>query len=207
MELAKNVFEFYVLANRLKDTVRTGWKNWNVRRGRLESVAEHIYGTQMLAIAMWSQYHYPVDILRVILMLAVHELEEIIIGDMTAWDLPADEKKRLGRHAVQKILSELVHGDYILEIISEFEAKATPEATFAYQIDKLECDLQSKLYDSEGCVDVANLQAPSNIIEDPTVKQLLQSGKSWSAMWMQFGRESYPYDHNFREVSLHAEKM
>lgn len=41
---AANVAKFYVLCNKLKDTLRTGWGVWNVKRDRIESVAEHIYG-------------------------------------------------------------------------------------------------------------------------------------------------------------------
>ena len=50
MNKAKNVVDFFVLCNKLKDVIRTGWKNWNVKKERIESVAEHIYGVQMLAI-------------------------------------------------------------------------------------------------------------------------------------------------------------
>ena len=53
---AKSVVEFYVLCARLKDIVRTGWKVWGVKRARIESIAEHIFGVQSFAIAMWSQY-------------------------------------------------------------------------------------------------------------------------------------------------------
>lgn len=42
MSKAENVVRYYVLCNKLKDVIRTGWKNWNVKRERLESVAEHI---------------------------------------------------------------------------------------------------------------------------------------------------------------------
>lgn len=56
MEKAENVVKYYVLCNKLKDVIRTGWKRWSVKRKRLESVAEHIYGVQMLAIAMHSEY-------------------------------------------------------------------------------------------------------------------------------------------------------
>ena len=49
---AESVIKYYVLCNRLKNTIRTGWSQWHVRRERIESVAEHIYSTQMLAIAM-----------------------------------------------------------------------------------------------------------------------------------------------------------
>jgi 5'-deoxynucleotidase YfbR-like HD superfamily hydrolase len=52
MSKESNVINYYVLCNKLTNVIRTGWKDWNVNRSRLESVAEHIYGVQMLAIAM-----------------------------------------------------------------------------------------------------------------------------------------------------------
>ena len=68
-------------------------KTWNVKRDRLESVAEHVYGVQMLAIAMKSEYSYDIDIMKVILMLAVHELGETVIGDLTQFDITKEEKE------------------------------------------------------------------------------------------------------------------
>ena len=56
MQKEKNIINYYVLCNKLKNVIRTGWKDWNVQRERLESVAEHIFGVQMLAIAMKSEY-------------------------------------------------------------------------------------------------------------------------------------------------------
>ena len=49
--MGESVVKYYVLCNRLKDVIRTGWKDWNVTKDRVESVAEHIFGVQMLAIA------------------------------------------------------------------------------------------------------------------------------------------------------------
>ena len=43
-------------------------------------------------------------------------------------------------------------------------------------------------------------------LNDPKVSLLLASDKSWSEMWLEYSRESYPYDHNFREVSDYAMK-
>ena len=77
---AASVVNFYVFCTKLKNLVRKGYKTWKVKRERVESVAEHIFGVQMFAIAMWSQYGYDVNIYKVIMMLAVHELEEIIMG-------------------------------------------------------------------------------------------------------------------------------
>ena len=74
MEKQKNVINYYVLCNKLKNVIRTGWKHWEVKKDRLESVAEHIFGVQMLAIAMKSEYQYDIDIMKVIFMIAIHEL-------------------------------------------------------------------------------------------------------------------------------------
>ena len=65
MSKEKNVIEYYVLCNKLKNVIRKGWRDWNVSKERLESVAEHVYGVQMLAIAMYSEYNYDIDIKKV----------------------------------------------------------------------------------------------------------------------------------------------
>ena len=95
MSKAERVIEYYVLCNKLKDIVRTGWKDWGVKRERVESIAEHIYGVQMLALGMYSEYKYDVDIYKVILMIAIHELGETIIGDLTQFDIEKEEKKKI----------------------------------------------------------------------------------------------------------------
>ena len=203
MTKEENVINYYVICNRLKNVIRTGWKNWNVQRERIESVAEHIFGVQMLAIAMKSEYQYDVDIMKVIFMLAVHELGETIIGDLTQFQISTNDKEKLEHEAVNKILSELLDGDQIEQLFLEFDAHNTKESIFAYQCDKLECDLQSKLYDEEGCVDL-NKQDGNDTLKNQRVQELLKNGASWSTMWLKFGQQVYPYDNNFRAVSNYA---
>ena len=58
----RNLLQFYLLATELKDKIRSGWKIWNVNRERVESVAEHIYGTCILAIAIDSEFKLNIDI-------------------------------------------------------------------------------------------------------------------------------------------------
>lgn len=203
MDRAKSVVKYYVLCNKLKNVIRTGWKDWRVSRDRLESVAEHIYGVQMLAIAMKSQYEYDIDLEKVILMLAIHELEEIYIGDLTLFQISKEEKEKLGHEAVSKVLEGLLEKDEIKSLIIEFDERMTKEAVFAYRCDKLECDLQSKLYDEEGCVDLNNQEGNKTFYDDK-VQKLLEKEKSWSGMWLQFGQDRYHYDENFIEVSNYA---
>ena len=203
MSKEEKVIKYYVMCNKLKNVIRTGWKNWNVERERVESVAEHIFGVQMLAIAMKSEYEYDIDIMKVVFMLAVHELGEIVIGDLTMFEISKEEKAKREKEAVHKILCGLLDGKEIENLFTEFDSHSTKEAMFAYQCDKLECDLQSKLYDEEGCVDL-NKQENNDSLENELVKKLLSEEKSWSGMWLRFGQTVYPYDDNFKNVSKYA---
>ena len=200
MDKEENVIKYYVLCNKLKNVIRTGWKDWNVEKKRIESVAEHIFGVQMLAIAMKSEYQYNIDIYKVIYMLAVHELEEIYIGDLTQFEVSREEKKKIGHKAVSEVLACLIDRREIESIIMEFDDRKTNEAKFAFQCDKLECDLQCRLYDEENCVDL-NKQEFNTTFKDPRVQRFLKNGMSWSEMWLKFGQESYDYDKNFTKVS------
>ena len=201
---AASVISFYMICHKLKDVIRTGWINWNVKKERLESIAEHIYGVQMLAIAMHSEFEYKdIDITKVIYMLAIHELGETIIGDLTQFQISKEEKEKIEHEAVHKILGGLMNGEQIEEIFLEFDAHETKEAMFAYQCDKLECDLQCKLYDQENGVDLT-AQEDNPIIKNKTVSELLQSGCSWSEMWLIHDQKTYSYDKNFISVSNYA---
>ena len=169
-------------------------------RERLESVAEHIFGVQMLAIAMKSEYEYDIDIKKTLFMLAIHELGETIIGDLTQFQISHEEKEKQEHEAVANILRGLIDGKQIEELFLEFDAHQTKEAMFAYQCDKLECDLQCKLYDEEGCVELEKQK------DNESLRNELVEGDSWSEMWLHFGQQTYPYDDNFRDVSNYAIK-
>ena len=110
-----------------------------------------------------------------------------------------------GQEAVSKVLENLINNEEIAQYIKEFEDKKTKEAIFAYHCDKLECDLQCKLYDEEGCVDLNN-QEGNKTFGNERVQRLLKDSKSWSDMWLSFGQEVYNYDENFTAVSNFAKR-
>ena len=198
--MEENVIKYYVLCNRLKDIVRTGWKDWHLKRDRLESVAEHIYGTQMLALAMHSQYKYDVDIYKVILMLSIHELEEIVIGDFNPFQISKKDKLEMGHKAIIKVLSPLIEKEKLKSIILEFDECKTKEALFAYQCDKLECDIQCKLYDEEGCADFSKYEEYG----EKSLKDKIDFSKSWSYNWINNDRNMINYDENFDAVASYV---
>ena len=147
-----NVLHYYYETNTLKEVERTGWKYWNVsREKRIESIPEHIYGTQQLAMAIFSEFTLKIDIFKVVTMLSLHETEEINIGDKTPFDgVSEQEKLEMGKKAVAKTFSVLDKKDMFTQLVDEFNERRTPEAKFAYFCDKMECDLQAKKYSDDG---------------------------------------------------------
>lgn len=202
MERAEKVINSYVLMNKLKDIVRTGWKNWGVKRERVESIAEHIFSVQQLALLMHLTYkkYENIDIYKIILMLAIHETEEAYIGDLTLFDIAREEKAKLGHKKVHEFFSQFMNGDEFERIILEFDERKTEEAKFAYFCDKLDCDIQAMIYDNENCVDLNN-QENNKPFHDKKVQELLKQGMSFGEMWVQFGQDRYNYDEPFLEIS------
>lgn len=204
-EKIKNILEFYLSATYLKDVPRTGWLNWKVKRDRIEYVPDHIFATTQLAFAFWSEFDIPVNIDRVIAMLSFHETEEPVIGDIPLVHDLKKYKKEMGAIAVTSLTENMAKKNYIRGLIAEFEEQKTPEAKFAKFIDKLECDIQSKIYDEEETVDLSD-QEDNQSSHVPLVEKLLNEGKSFSKMWMGFGRASYGYPEEFESVSKYAEE-
>lgn len=170
-----NLLNFYFNTLHLKDKERQGWVYWNVSGTRRESIAEHIYGTQMLAMAIHSAYNLPINLKKVITMLSLHETEEIKIGDITPFDnISAEEKLKIGDEAVQEVFKPICNSQEYIDLISEFNAHETAESIFAYHCDKAECDLQAKKYsDNNNCFIYGAIDAVTN---DQRVQELLNNG-------------------------------
>ena len=188
----KKLLEFYLLATELKDKIRQGWKIWNINRERIESVAEHIYGTCILAISIDSEFKLDIDLYKVIIMLVLHEIEEVKIGDLTPFDkVTKEEKRKLGKQAVEEVLNTLNKKVQYIELIDEFENMKTKESIFAKMCDKLEADIQCKLYCEENCIDI-NKKQNEHLLKDERIQKLLKSGeKTVSDLYIENDRHIY----------------
>lgn len=202
----KKIIDFYMICHRLKNTMRTGWLKWHVDTNRIESVAEHIYGTQMLAIAIKSEYeeYKDLDIVKVIYMLAIHELGETIIGDIAMGDIDVSDKAKLEHQAVHDLLKPLLDSAYIEKIWLEFDNQESNEAVFAHFCDKLECDIQAKIYDETAKVDLTK-QDDNNAFNLEMVQEYLakyQGNKyNWSGAWIKLDQKLLKYPKEFMDIS------
>lgn len=188
-EKIQKLIRFYLLATSLKDKIRTGWKTWNIDRQRIESVAEHIYGTCILAIAIDSEFDLKIDIYKVVMILVLHEIEEVKIGDLTPFDkITVEEKRKIGKQAVEEVLGSLTKGINYIELIEEFEKLETKEAKFAKMCDKLEADIQAKIYCEEKAIDMYN-DKNAHLLQDDRIKKLLEKGaESVADLYIEYDR-------------------
>ena len=92
--MLKEGFTFYYKVIKLKEILRQGYIVWGVKRDRIESVAEHVFGSMILAVSLYSQLKLSLDLNKVLEMITYHELEEIEIGDLTVFDDKSGQKNR-----------------------------------------------------------------------------------------------------------------
>ena len=199
--------KFYLLATQLKDLIRSWRKVWNVKKERLESVAEHIYGTCILAIAIHSEFEVQIDIHKVILMLVVHELGEVITGDLTLYDENYENKFEQEMKAVEQILGNLNKKIFYQEILKEFNEKTTPEAEFAYLCDKLEADIQIKRYEEEGALDLYGARN-TTALEDERVQQMIteRGAKTVADVRIEYDKQLYTSSPTFLAILEYVQK-
>lgn len=168
------VIKFHKLCTKLKNLERTGWKIWNVEGTRVESVAEHIFGCSMLAVAIMSvNKNHGLDENKVLSMLALHECEEIFIGDMVHYQGEVyKNKSEISKPLLTELFNEFGSPNNFKNLLDEFMDGETAEAKFCLMVDKLEADLQAYLYE-----DNINYEKVSkDIFEKETIKKAIKDG-------------------------------
>lgn len=134
---------FLIEADKLKSVVR---RTPLVDASRPENSAEHSWHLVLLIMVL-REYGAPgVDWMRVMEMVAVHDLVEIDAGDVSAYDVDAIAAKAVREQAAAGRIFGLLPPDqqsHFRELWDEFEAHATPEARFANAVDRLQPLLQN----------------------------------------------------------------
>jgi putative hydrolase of HD superfamily len=108
---------------------------------RRENSAEHSWHLAIMSLLLTEYATAPVDTLRVIKMLLVHDLIEIDVGDTFAYDVAgnADRAEREQRCA-ERIFGMLPEeqGRELSALWEEFDAFQTPESKYANALDRLQ---------------------------------------------------------------------
>jgi putative hydrolase of HD superfamily len=135
---ARQRVEFLEAAHRLTLVERL---NRLLDGSRPESSAEHSWHLVLTAIVLADDLPPGLDLLRVVQMLAVHDIPEVLAGDVAIFD----EQARIDIEADERAAAEALFGllpahlaDRLSGLWQEFEAAVTPEARYARAIDRLQ---------------------------------------------------------------------
>ncbi len=143
---------------------------------RPENDAEHSWHLAMMAIVLAEHSDTPIDILKVIKMVLIHDIVEIDAGDIFIYDTSKNHTNTENELRAAKRIFGLLpaeQGDELIEIWQEFEAGITNEAKFARAMDRLEPLLQNTSNNGgtwkEFDVDYKKVYEKKKIIKDSSV--------------------------------------
>ncbi len=201
----EEIFKFYYLNFRLKNKVRTGWdsKHWNVKSDRIETISEHVVGTIGLAMVLNSEFEYNFDTDKELKMLVIHETGETLIGDITPFDgITPEKKKEIEHQAMRDALGNLKEKDSLLNLLFEFDEQETPEAKCSHYCDKIEADLQAKIYQDKGMHHSLDDQKNNVVFNSSKVQQMVKDGaKDAFDIWYEWDKTIYTGDNQFPEFA------
>lgn len=108
---------------------------------RKENDAEHAWHLALMTFLLAEHANEPIDVLKTVEMVLVHDLVEIDAGDTYAYDAQGNLTKRVRELAAAERLFGLLPDDQreaLRALWDEFEAVSTPEARFAAAMDHIQ---------------------------------------------------------------------
>lgn len=108
---------------------------------RKENDAEHSWHIALMAFVLKEYVKEPVDVMKVMIMVLIHDLVEIDAGDTYAYDsVGAVDKREREEKAADRIFGLLPkdQGSYFRELWEEFEAYETADAKYAHLLDNFQ---------------------------------------------------------------------
>ncbi len=129
---------------------------------RRENDAEHMYHFALMAIVLAEYSEAPIDLLRVLRLILIHDLVEIDAGDTFIYDEQAQAGKREREEQAAARIFGLLPEDQAQEMRAlweEFEQEQTAEARFAAALDRLQ-PLLCNYYTQGGAWQEYNVTAP-----------------------------------------------
>ena len=146
----------------LKKITRSGWARIGIENP--ESVASHSWGMSALALRLCPEN---LDLSKVLSLCIIHDIPEIIVGDLTPED-DCTNKAKDEHIAMTQLAPQWLH------LFEEYEAGETDEAKFVKQIDKLDMALQEIVYRTEQAIDTSQfIESAIAKISDSSLLKLI----------------------------------
>ena len=203
----ENVINFYLEANKLKDVISTGWKEVCITADKIESVADHIYGTMTLVIGIMSELkgYRDIDFAKIYKMLFVKELVKAKTSERSV--LSKEEKKEVDRESIISMLEPLQIRDELLHLYDEAVAEETKDANFVLYVSKLESDIQAKKYEMDGYFTLENALKDIEYYPEDIKNSIKPQVENASDGWILFDRRYYEGNDDFVNLSNKVQSL
>lgn len=165
-------------------------QNYVSDASRKENDAEHAWHMAVMVFLLKEYANEPIDVLRTIEMILIHDVVEIDAGDTYAYDDAAKSTQREREERAAERIFHLLPEDQAAEMLAlweEFEAGETPEARFARTMDNIQPMMLNALTDGKAWVEH---QVPVSKI----LKRNECTPKGSEKLW-QYGKEKYVEKH------------
>jgi putative hydrolases of HD superfamily len=136
-ERLRRQLEFILEIDRLKSVLR---QSYLIDNDRHENSAEHSWHLAVAAMVLAEHAKEPIDVSKVIRLVLVHDLVEIDAGDTFIYDEAGNAGKAAREQKAADRLFGLLpeeQGQTFMVLWREFEDRQTPEAKFAFALDRL----------------------------------------------------------------------
>lgn len=145
--------DFFKTVGESKRLLRSGWVREKINDP--ESVAEHSFRVSVLAMVLSDKLGENLDKNKLIQMAILHDLGELITGDIVAQrhDIidvkKTNNKEKKEKEGIRKVFGKVGLSKEYVEIFEEMINRTTPEAKVFWEFDKLEMALQALEYEEE----------------------------------------------------------
>ena len=137
-ERLKKQMDFLLEADKLKFITRQTYLSDGKRK---ENDGEHSWHLALMAVLLSEYSNEKIDLIKVIIMVLIHDMVEIDAGDTYAYDAVGNQSKREREvKAADRIFNILPRdqAERFRQLWEEFEAYETPEAKFAHVCDNVQ---------------------------------------------------------------------
>lgn len=138
LERLQKQINFMLEVDKLKNIYR---QTYVLHENRTENDAEHSWHLALLAFLLSEYSNEPIDVLRTIKMVLIHDIVEIDAGDTYCYDEEGyKDKSERETKAAERIFGILPHDqkNEMYNLWLEFEDRKTPEAKFAAVLDRIQ---------------------------------------------------------------------
>ncbi len=146
---------------------------------RRENDAEHAWHMAVMTLLLSEYSNTPIDVLKTVAMVLIHDLVEIYAGDTYAYDEAAKETQtRREADAADRLFAMLPadQADKIRALWEEFDAGETQEARFANTMDNLQPTMLNNSIDGQGWVE-------HHVTEDQILERNQHTAEGSRILW------------------------